>query len=816
MPEVLNIGQFDGLVARIEPHLLPSSAAQVATDVSLDRGSLEPLKDATSDARASAIVGEDKKTVYLWRYRKWGLTCGAAGSATASAWAALADTAGFAIVIDDATLQVAPDFTGDTTMAAVATSIETALNEAVEDLGGAPGTHVVAWVADRFEFRTNGSCGLLAAHASRVDISGASWMNGASAGTGGAVVVDQELEKWLAWDGHVNVVTSQTHGDRYSRIFYAGAGLARPMMRLYDGWVEREMELRILPPATAPTHDGTPASEGEDESAPDLVRDAFDVQKVQLAIKTYGFSSATVKRFTLTFKKKGDYLIIPRQEVSMVLGPSAVSLNVQWHLYKTVPSLVVNGREYALDATAMADTYTLRQDWSNSKHGQESRVFQSDQRAYGYTNGIRGSTWYPRTYYTYKWFIEGTCKLVYANVTEEKDEEAATPTVVTYAYSYVTRYGEESAMSPASIVGSVDISTGVAVSNIADWTQTDRGILTKRLYRSAGGDFRFLADIAQGVTTYSDTKTDDELGEVPGAEFTAPLDSITGLVALANGFMAGFRGREVWFSAPWMPYAWPIGNMITVPDDIVALASQGTDCYILHKAGVMIASGSAPDVMTQAIVPISQVCVSARSVAVVGNAVMYASPDGLVLLYGADGRVLTQGHYTPEQWRALAPENMLGVSHDGAYFAFLPSKTIRFRFSEGLDAVTETTDMADAAFADPQTDLLYILPAGSGTVAVWNAGAARSMTWRSGERIYPEPLSWGAVRVVAASYPAAGAGPVTLTVYREGVAQTPVVLANSEARRLPAMRPARRWSFAVTGKATVREVCMATSMGAMP
>lgn len=413
------------------------------------------------------------------------------------------------------------------------------------------------------------------------------------------------------------------------------------------------------------------------------------------------------------------------------------------------------------------------------------------------------------------WRVQGECTLVYANATDGQADEDA-PTFVSYAYSYVTKYGEESALSPASGVGSVVLSSGVAVLNIADWTQTGREIVTKRLYRAAGGDFRFLADIDQGVTTYADTTTDDDLGEVPGTELTAPLDSITGLVALANGFMAGFRGREVWFSAPWMPYAWPVGNMITVPDDIVALASQGTDCYILHKAGVMIASGSAPDVMTQAIVPISQVCVSARSVAVVGNAVMYASPDGLVFLYGADGRVLTQGHYTPEQWRALGPENMLGVSHDGAYFAFLPAKTIRFRFSEGLDAVTETTDAADAAFADPQTDLLYILPAGSGTVAVWNAGAARSMTWRSGERIYPEPLSWGAVRVVAASYPAAGAGPVTLTVYRDGVAQTPVAIANSEARRLPAMRPARRWSFAVTGKATVREVCLATSLGAMP
>jgi len=801
MPTAIDLKTFDGMRPGLEPHLLPERSAQIAHNVRLNHGALEPICDPIEDDRASAAVTEGDGTIYLWRYKTWTAACDEAGEDTPGTWAALADTGGFSISVDDALLQVNPDFTDDTTMAHVAASIQTALQAATG------GTDTVAWEDGAFVIRTNGKVTLPGAPGDTdlEDLSAAGWMN--AVGTG-AETDETENETWLSWPGHVNVVQSPTNGERYGRIYYAGGELERPKMQLCDAGVTSEMDMRILPPAAAPGYSGTSY---EDPTGEDPVRDGFTVSGV-VAIFTNPYTGAVLSRRGLAYTKDGDKIRVAEQTVSVQHSRTAGAANISWSNVRLAVAVIVNGKDLATNDTVY-DTdneHLLKLVWEQSTY-RTSQVVVSEGNLQ-----VAGDQIY-RTSLTFT----GVCKLVYTTVDTETEEDEDAPTYVSYAYSYVTKYGEEGQLSPASAVAEVVISEGVSVDNILDPEQDDRGITIKRLYRAAGGAFRFLADIALGTTTFEDTTEDADLGESPAADYAPPLDSITGFVALANGVVAAFRENEVWLSEPWMPSAWPVAYSVTAHDQIVALGAQGTDLYVLTRSTPIVMSGSHPDSMSQAIIPLRQPCVSARSVANLANIVVYASNDGLVGLYGGDGRVLTTALYTEFRWQALSPENILGCVHDGRYYAFRTGENaLVFAFGEGADALTSIEDDAVAAFSDIVTDTLYLLPAGTGedTIVKWGQDTAnpRTLAWRGREIILSEPQAWAAVRIVAENYDGEDETLPLLTLYRNGVSVLQQRIQSASAVKLPLLPPHRQWSVRVDSLVAVTELQLATSMGAMP
>jgi hypothetical protein len=105
------------------------------------------------------------------------LQCQAAGSANFAAWAALTNTGKFTINVDGTVLtDVNPDFTGDSSMADVAASIQVALHAA---LAGTTCT----WDGTAFRIGSptvgnSSSVSQLSAPSGGVDLAAAGWMNG--------------------------------------------------------------------------------------------------------------------------------------------------------------------------------------------------------------------------------------------------------------------------------------------------------------------------------------------------------------------------------------------------------------------------------------------------------------------------------------------------------------------------------------------------------------------------------------------------------------------------------------------------------------
>ena len=254
-----------------------------------------------------------------------------------------------------------------------------------------------------------------------------------------------------------------------------------------------------------------------------------------------------------------------------------------------------------------------------------------------------------------------------------------------YVYTYVSQFGaveEESAPSPAVLLENVSTTEAtVTVSGFTAPPTSHYNITKKRIYRSVAGTadtvYLLVAEIPIAQASYADTKLAVDLGQsLPSLYWTPPPSDLQGIVALPNGFLAGFRANEVWFSEPFHPHAWPESYVITTETPVVGLGVYETTVVVTTKRNPYAVSGAHPAVMTQAKLPMIQPCVSKRSIASDQYGVVYASPNGLVCIGPGTQDIVTQQMYTREEWQALAPTTMLGMIYNNMYIGFHASTDI--------------------------------------------------------------------------------------------------------------------------------------------
>ena len=111
---------------------------------------------------------------------------------------------------------------------------------------------------------------------------------------------------------------------------------------------------------------------------------------------------------------------------------------------------------------------------------------------------------------------------------------------------------------------------------------------------------------------------------------------------MPNGFLAGFVHNQVWFSEPYLPHAWPTDYMLTTDSPIVGLGVYGSTLVVATTRQPYTISGTSPASMTQEKQPMSQPCVSKRSIAYDQYGVLYASAYGVVALAAGQMDVFTR------------------------------------------------------------------------------------------------------------------------------------------------------------------------------
>ena len=333
-----------------------------------------------------------------------------------------------------------------------------------------------------------------------------------------------------------------------------------------------------------------------------------------------------------------------------------------------------------------------------------------------------------------------------------------------YLYTFISMFGaieEESAPSPTSSILTVLPGGTVSISGLPSTAPTgDYNITKMRIYRAVAGTtatvYLKVADVNIGTTTYSDTKTATQLGgSLQSSSYSPPPDDLSGLVAMANGILAGFRGNEVYFSEPFIPHAWPIEYSLTVEYPIVAIAAFGESLVVSTQGNPFVISGSTPQSMSQAKIPLFEPCVSKRSMVSDDTGVMYASPNGLVKIAQGFAGLSTSSLFTRDEWQFYKPATMLGAILDGAYHLFYEDVDNNIRGSLLLDrgetssALTTTNRHTRAVYVDPETANLYLEE--DGQVKAWEGDLYNFIPyeWKSKVFHLARPLNFAVAQIEA-------------------------------------------------------------------
>lgn len=390
------------------------------------------------------------------------------------------------------------------------------------------------------------------------------------------------------------------------------------------------------------------------------------------------------------------------------------------------------------------------------------------------------------------------------------DEYPSTALDTVYVVTLISRYGEEgppSAPSPVitrwDMVEGAPAGGGVEVS-LPGIPSGNHDIATLRLYRvESGGVYQFVADIAPGTASYTDTILSEQLGlALPSLSWDMPDDRMVGLTALPNGILAGFFENTLCFSEAYYPHAWPVGYRLAFPEDIVAIAATSAGLIVATEGQPHLVTGSSPAAMSDMHLDEDQPCISARSLVDMGEYGLYAAPTGLVAVGGGEARVITAGMISRDQWQELKPGTIHAYRYDSRYLAFCEGGCFMFTPGEGF----EFFDIAaDGGYFDIADGTLYLIQ--GETITAWGQGPTMTLRWRSKiHEIPPGSAGFSCAKITARDYP------VTLRLFADGATVIEHAVEDGQLFRLPdGFTLSRDWEVEVEGQYEIQSIQIATT-----
>ena len=246
-----------------------------------------------------------------------------------------------------------------------------------------------------------------------------------------------------------------------------------------------------------------------------------------------------------------------------------------------------------------------------------------------------------------------------------------------YVYTYVNIFDEEGAPSdPVTATGHLN-GTWTITGYINPVNAATRGLNRIRLYRtisgSVGTQFFRVAEFAISTTTYTDSQSDAVVAQVglvlQSTLWAEPLQ-MEGIALMPNGFFAGWKGRDLYFSEPYRPWAWPAEYTLSVDHPIVDCGVVGQTLIVLTTVSPVLVTGVTPTAMSMAKLTQVEPCVTANSVASSPEGLYYASPNGLILITPQGLVSVTQNITGREVWqRDFLPFISDAVVYDSQYIA---------------------------------------------------------------------------------------------------------------------------------------------------
>jgi len=385
-----------------------------------------------------------------------------------------------------------------------------------------------------------------------------------------------------------------------------------------------------------------------------------------------------------------------------------------------------------------------------------------------------------------------------------------------YVVTFVTSWGEEgppsSASTPAAFRKGQTVTVNLPAIPATTNLNFSAGAL-KRIYRTNTGSsstgYQFLAEVVYTATSYTDDIENNALGEViPSVSWMRPPDDDTamfptgamqGLCSMGNGIMAGFTGKTLCFSVPYLPHAWPTSYQLATESDIVAIKPIPGGIVVGTKGKPYIAQGTDPASVSLIQLESDQACVSKMSMVDMGGYVMYASPDGLVAVQGGQVQLVTEALLRRSQWQAYTPGSMKAMNYEGTYIASNATQSIVFDPRGGKNALSTCSDTFKAAYNHLESDTLYFVD-GTAVKKFGQGAGAYSYTWKSKPFLSAKSRNFGWAQVDADTYP------VTFKLFTDSTLSYTHSVLNGDPFRLPSGNLSKQWEFEILGTGAVNSV----------
>lgn len=329
-----------------------------------------------------------------------------------------------------------------------------------------------------------------------------------------------------------------------------------------------------------------------------------------------------------------------------------------------------------------------------------------------------------------------------------------------YVHTYVDAYGSESQPSnPIAIEVKADETVDLTWD--APPADADRAPIERiNIYRTrpgiTTGAFFFVKQMLASSTSTTDfeTATAVALNDLlPSTLWSVPPLDLAGIIAVpTGGFLAAFEGRNLYFTEPYRPHAWPPAYTLSVDEPIVGLGAFDNTLVILTTGAPWVAVGTLPESMVLRRMGPVNACLSRPSIVSMTDAVYYAGEEGLTRIDAGGQSVITRELVTREQWnqRFFPSDIMAVVAGTSAYTAFYSN---RFGFeldlaepARGIIQITSPDDV-QAFNTDDEGQRPIIVYDDTPYAFAENGMVPDSYVWKSKEFFVTKPVNFGACQI---------------------------------------------------------------------
>lgn len=436
-----------------------------------------------------------------------------------------------------------------------------------------------------------------------------------------------------------------------------------------------------------------------------------------------------------------------------------------------------------------------------------------------------------------------------------------------YVWTVSNNFGEEGGPSEPVIEHGEDYDTWTLGNMTISAATIDKYSLThKNIYRTVTGlsgsaDYFWVAQVPIEAVSYVDNTSSAEVSlndPLNTYLWTLPPEDLIGLTLHPNGFFVGFVGKELYFSVPYRPHAWPVNFILSTEHEIVGVGVFGSSIAVITKGHPYVCIGITPASLSLTKYQTAEPCTHFRGIVPVQGGILFPTFNGLKLMSSTGVEEISKPFLTRDEWQNIDFNNIFATRLNTQYIGF---------FNNAQGFLFEPADVA-AGFSmlgnfwnmkniqtDPYSGEVWILfsneedeeaPDFSNIVARWNPpeGAPLPHIWKSKEFVVPKPINFGIAQIdwepadfdvepdtaaFGRVFPGAYIIPefvmpptefkgskglqvvptLRFTVWADGVIIFDNFIETTRSIRLPTGFKAIRWQFQFEGNATVRHAKIA-------